>query len=266
MVKPKIFSKVRNGVCAVGYLTIDPQQFNEAIKDPKRRPDEFFKVVGTGFLVRETSILTNRHVIKGLGEIQKKDGVTGDRVVLQFTYPVSTGVEQIYCPCHGFTYPAEISQDVGLLDFTHPPDAEFEQCQPLKFINTHQQIKIGQAIGVLGFPLGSELLVDVQIVNGPKIQRFGPMLQQGYVSALAPFDKSSSVSDVLLDVRSAPGMSGSPVFDPQTGQVIGIFYAGDGILTAFAKPLTRKRINELLDAHDQMQAQVQAARNKVANK
>lgn len=257
MVKPKIFSKVRNGVCAVGYLTIDLQQFKEAIKDPKRRPDEFFEVVGTGFLVRETSILTNRHVINSLGEIQKKNGVTNDRIVLQFTYPVSNSVQQGYCPCHGFTYSAKISQDFGVLDFTRHPEAEFEQCQPLKFISTYQQIKIGQAIGVLGFPLGSKRL-DIQIKNGPKIQRFGPMLQQGYVSALAPFDKSLPVSDILLDVRTAPGMSGSPVFDPQTGQVIGIFYAGDDFLTAFAKPFTRKRINELLDVHDQ----VQAAKNR----
>ena len=251
MINQRVFSKVRNGVCAIGYLTVEVEELNKLLKDRSRRPDDFFEVIGTGFLIRETTVLTNRHVILGLTELQKTKNLTGERIVLQFTYPKSEGFQQGFCNCQEFTFAGNIDQDIGVINFVRRTEVEFEQCKPLKLIETEKQIKIGLPIGMLGFPHGSGLL-DIQIEDGPQIQRFGPMLQQGYVSALAPFDKSLTVSDILLDVRSAGGMSGSPVFEVKTGKVIGIFYAGDDILLGFAKPLTNKRISNLLEVHNQM--------------
>lgn len=251
MINQRVISRVRNGVCAIGYLTVEVEQVNELLKDRSRRPDDFFEVIGTGFLIRETTVLTNRHVITDLKKVQQEKNIADERIALLFTYTTAKAFGQAFCECQGFVFPADIAQDIALLNFVRRQEVEFEQCKPLKIINTENQIKIGQPIGVLGFPHGSDLL-DFQIKGGARIKRFGPMLYQGYISALAPFDKRLPVSDILLDVRSAGGMSGSPVFDAKSGNVIGIFYAGDDILVHLAKPLTRKRLGDLLEVHDKV--------------
>jgi hypothetical protein len=53
--------KIRNGVCAIGYLTVPLFDY---VKDDEL--PGMLKVVGTGFLVRETTVITCAHVLDDL--------------------------------------------------------------------------------------------------------------------------------------------------------------------------------------------------------
>ena len=54
---------IRIGVCAIGYLKGEVKDFINNIND--------FVIIGTGFLVRPTTVITNRHVIEALQQKQK---------------------------------------------------------------------------------------------------------------------------------------------------------------------------------------------------
>jgi fructose 1,6-bisphosphatase len=56
LIDPAILQRLRHGVCAIGYLT-------EPLADARPHTVAgWFKVVGSGFLVRKETVITNRHV------------------------------------------------------------------------------------------------------------------------------------------------------------------------------------------------------------
>jgi len=76
------------------------------------------------------------------------------------------------------------------------------------------RVDVGEAIWTCGYAHGSILLQ-----RKDRVLRFGPILQHGYVAALSPYDIPTP-EDLLLDLRTAPCGSGSPVFRVATGEVI----------------------------------------------
>ena len=242
MIDSSIWNCVRSGTCAVGYLTVRPQEF---LKDPAR---PLFSIKGTGFLVRDTTAITNRHVIEALMEEQQKTGFPDEQLYLRFVYPTTNGLQEGYCRFGRFGIVTNQELDVGFIEFKRRLGAEFDQCRPL-VLGDPPSIAVGQPIAVCGYPFGSEMLKRQE-----KTYRFGPVLQQGYISAIAPFDTYSRVEELLLDLRTAPGMSGSPVFLPNDGSVIGILHAGWDATTSLAVPIDAKWLRAALSLHKQGQS------------
>jgi hypothetical protein len=78
----------------------------------------------------------------------------------------------------------------------------------------------GTEVGVAGFPMGTALM------RAPGwIHQFTPTLRRGVIAAVLPFPCSNPHA-LLLDVMSQGGASGSPVFNAQTGGLVGVLYAG----------------------------------------
>ncbi len=242
MIDSSILNHLRCGICAIGYLTVKAEEYVKDAKSP------FFKVIGTGFLVRDTTVMTNRHVIQGLTDAQKDIGFPDDQRVLQFVYPVKVDVwATAFCSFGWVGFSLSEDLDVGFIDFKRRPESEFQQCQPL-VLGELSSIAAGQPVAVCGYPYGTAML---QRGGKGKIYRFGPVLQQGYVSAIAPYDTSSSrVEELLLDIRVAGGMSGSPVFCPGDGTVVGMVYGTWEATTAVAVPVDSKRVSQWLAMHD----------------
>lgn len=211
------------------------------MKDPARSR---FSVMGTGFLVRDTTAITNRHVIEKLLEEQQKTGFPNNQLYLRFVYPKTDGWQEGYCRFKRFGIVTNQELDVGFIEFKRLPEAEFDQCRPL-VLGDPPSIAVGQPIAVCGYPFGSEMLKRQE-----KTYRFGPVLQQGYISAIAPFDTYSHVEEFLLDIRTAGGMSGSPVFLPSDGSAIGILYAGWDATTSLAIPIDHAWLRAALSLHD----------------
>ncbi|MEO6590415.1 MAG: hypothetical protein ABIP06_14040 [Pyrinomonadaceae bacterium] len=155
MINQSILNTVRNGVCAIGYLAISEDEYK---KDPTDR--DHFRIAGSGFLVRENTVITNRHVIERIKtKLKNVDLVADDRIKVQFTY---------------------FAEDA--LEICNDPSAIFTS----------------QEIAMFGFPGGNDLFVNKQ-VDSQLICRFGPVLQRGYISALAPFERPP-ISRILSDI------------------------------------------------------------------
>jgi len=75
-------------------------------------------------------------------------------------------------------------------------------------------------VAISGFPMGSETL------RAPGwVHQVSPTLQTGIVSAVLPFP-CESPHGILVDVSTLGGASGSPLFDTDTGEVLGMVYGG----------------------------------------
>ncbi len=90
----------------------------------------------------------------------------------------------------------------------------------------------------------------LQKKDGSRVYRWGPVLQQGYISAVSPFEKANPPNEILLDARIAGGMSGAPVFRPSDGTVIGIVYEAWEATTALALPLDTQIVQNFLQQYD----------------
>jgi len=200
------------------------------------------RVIATGFLIQSDLVLTNRHVI---AEIYKDHQVKShhDHWYVRFTYPGGQGgwsetVKRIR-NLFAFVHPAGGGElDVGLLSFVRKP-GEMEECHPVEF-DQLDSIVAGNDIAICGFPYGNQLLVNAQL----GLHRVGSVVHQGIVSAVSPFDTVDKrlIATFLTDLNSAAGMSGSPVFLPSSGRVIGLHYAGAEGTLGYAIPLDQKRV------------------------
>ena len=234
-----LINQIKPGICAVGYLSVPVEKYLEEANRP------YFKVIGSGFLVRETTVMTNRHVIQGLLQAQNKTGFPDDQRVLQFVYPKVGGWQQAFCYFQHYSMAANKELDFGVIEFKRRPEPEFEQCRPL-VVGNPRAVEVGQPIAALGYPYGTSMLAE----EG-RVYRFGTVLQQGYVSAIAPFDEEVP-KRFLLDIRTAPGMSGCPIVERNEGKVIGVQYAGLEATTALALPLDDELVSVLLAGHDDL--------------
>src|SRR3990170_7756241 len=89
MVSPEVLTAVRNGICAVGYITVSHEIFNQDLTKP------YFKVMGTGFLVRPDLAMTNRHVIQAVLDEQAEIGFPDLQRAIMFVHPTATHKWQV---------------------------------------------------------------------------------------------------------------------------------------------------------------------------
>jgi hypothetical protein len=78
----------------------------------------------------------------------------------------------------------------------------------------------GQEIATAGFPMGTHTLTAPGYLH-----QITPTLQKGIISAVLPFQCEAPHS-LMINVMVQGGASGSPVFLADTGDVIGVLYAG----------------------------------------
>lgn len=238
MLKKNIISKITNGVCAVGYLSVPLTQYR---KDPH---PPFFHVIGTGFLVRQTTAITNRHVIDSLFENQANLGFPSSQFFLSFIVPDGKGSfrNTVRMIRHFATLD---SQDIGFVEFHIVHEKHFEGIHPLPLAPAID-FKLTEEVAVCGYPYGTAMLK-----RSTKIYRWGPVIHQGSISAISPFDGAANPDELLLDVRTAHGMSGAPIFRPSNGEVIGILYAEWEATTALGLPMTQYAVDTWLALYDQ---------------
>ena len=137
------------------------------------------------------------------------------------------------------------SLDVGLLAFRQDP-GDLGPCKPVEF-GQLDEIVVGSAVAICGFAFGSTWLS-----KAPGVFRFGPVVHNGIISAVSPYDTvdERAITTFLTDLNSAKGMSGSPVFLPTTGEVIGLHYAGEVGTLGCAVPVDSQRLQGWIRAYE----------------
>jgi S1-C subfamily serine protease len=245
-IDPKVINRVRNGVCAVGYLSVPLKEYQHNIQSP------YFQVVGTGFLVRKTTVITNRHVIQGLIDEQANLGFPNSQFFLSFVAPSQEANLQITIRMiRHFATLRDESLDVGFLEFEVVHETHFQHISPLN-ISASPELSVTEEVAVYGYPYGTAMLK-----KNAEVYRWGPVIQRGFISAISPFDTTEAPDEILLDVRIAEGMSGAPIFRSSTGDVIGIVHSGWEATTALGLPLTQERIQDWLGSYDRERSQGQ---------
>lgn len=252
MIPIDVIKKIRLSTCSILYMQTKHEDVLNGAKTGEISPDIKKEVVATGFLIRDDIVLTNRHVILQLYDDYQKKG-HHDHWYVEFTYPTgldgwSETIRRIK-DCFVFVPPGEKGDlDVGLFSFIRN-QGEMEECKPVEFGNL-EDVFVGNDIAICGFPLGNEVMVNPNL----GIFRFGPVVHQGIISAISPFDTGDQRSNTtfLTDLNSAEGMSGSPVFLPSTGRVIGLHYAGSKGTLGFAIPIDRRRIDGWVSCYNRI--------------
>lgn len=173
---------------------------------PTRRPPNRF--VGTGFVVGDgTYVLTNAHVVpKNISNEQKE-------ILMVFSGEVSVAGGRIA------TLVAEdTAHDISLLKIAGAPLPAFK-------LGDSDRVREGEVYAFTGFPLGM-------------ILGFHPATHRGMISAITPIVEPQETGQHLdpklirrlrtpfdvfqLDATAYPGNSGSPLYHPDTGEVIAI--------------------------------------------
>jgi serine protease Do len=93
--------------------------------------------------------------------------------------------------------------------------------EPLKSLRLGDSSKVreGDEVGICGFPSG------LRLPRGPELHQLTPIAQKGIVEAILPWSGAPNPHAFQLDIAVNPGSSGSPVFNIETGDVIGIVFA-----------------------------------------
>jgi hypothetical protein len=139
---------------------------------------------------------------------------------------------------------ADASIDVAFVEFSIVHHTHFEGIRPLEIVNT-LNLRVSEEVAVYGYPYGTAMLAR----NG-SVYRWGPVVQQGWISGISPFETASSPDELLLDIRTAGGMSGAPIFRPADGRVVGIHHSGWEATTALGQPVNQSLLESWLSEYD----------------
>lgn len=196
------FADLSDTIAAIKPSVVVVGTFN-----PLRSPP--FAMRGTGFAVSDgTRIATNAHVV-----------AAGVDVSQQETFAVLVRQGDVLHRRNATLETVDQNHDLALLKITGPA------LPPLK-IKPSVTISEGQSIAFTGFPIGGAL-------------GFLPVTHRGIISSITPIAiptgnalqlkekaiqrlRSGLFSIYQLDATAYPGNSGGPLFDPDTGEVIGI--------------------------------------------
>lgn len=182
-----------------------------AVGTYQRTRSPAFRFLGTGFAVGDGRLVaTNAHVVP--------ETVASEQ--MEMLVVVSPGEEQTGMVRQVSRVAVDRGHDLALLRLQGGPSLP-----PLE-LTENERVHEGQPVAFTGFPIGNVLGMT-------------PVTHRGIVAAITPIGipqaNSRDLNTALvrrlsgevfrvyqLDATAYPGNSGSPLFDPETGQVIGV--------------------------------------------
>ena len=190
-------ARVKRSVVAVGTF------------ERGRSPAFLFR--GTGFAVGAgTTIVTNAHVLPDLLEPSHNEMLA---ILTPGAGPESAQVREVR------RIAVDVASDLALLRLEGDP-------LPGLALRNSETVKEGQEILMTGFPIGA-VLGPYAATHRGMIAAITPIaIPQGRAADLNPALvhrlASGSFPVFQLDATAYPGNSGSPIYDPPTGDVLGI--------------------------------------------
>lgn len=191
---PETIEKIRASIVAVGTHAAT------------NRPPAQFR--GTGFVVGDGRlVVTNHHVVPTLLDTEHFE-----------TLAVFSGRGQQVRMHRAKVLASDSEHDLALLRIEGEP-------LPALTVSGQSRVREGQSIALTGFPIGMVLGL-YPVTHRGIIAAITPLVipaasaQQLTAKAVRAIDRPFDVYQ--LDATAYPGNSGSPVYDPETGQVLGV--------------------------------------------
>lgn len=182
-----------------------------AIGTYQRTRSPAFRFLGTGFVIGDGRLVaTNAHVVPETIATEQ----------MEMLVVVTPGEEQTGTGRQAVRVANDRGHDLAILRFQAGPPL------PALTLGGGERVQEGQAVAFTGFPIGNVLGMT-------------PVTHRGIVAAITPIGipqaNSRDLNPALvrrlsgevfrvyqLDATAYPGNSGSPLFDPETGEVIGV--------------------------------------------
>ncbi len=198
-----------------------------------QRPPSFPPIVGTGFIVADGLVATNAHVLEAIKRLPRLGRADEWPALALMLYEIpGRGIAEIFLEIIGVFELGELTPEKNYYGPKSPDFAFLHvKMKGLPRAKVHfdcDNVKEGVTVATAGFPMGTKTLMAPGYLH-----QITPTLQVGIVSAVLPF-WCRNPHAILINIRSHPGASGSPVFLPESGEVVGVLYAGlvDRLLTS----------------------------------
>lgn len=175
----------------------------------KATDSPLFQVRGTGFIVGNgLMVATNAHVLPPAGE--------GDAPALVVQLRQGSGEWQMRSVT---VLETEQARDLSLMRMEGPPG-------PAMRLGDSNTVREGDNLAFMGFPIGGVLGFSV-VTHRATVSSITPAAlpspSAGRLSETAIRGlRNGTVNIFQLDATPYPGNSGGPLFDPETGDVVGV--------------------------------------------
>jgi len=179
-------------------------------------------IIGTGFVLRADGVIvTNEHVVRLFPQLPRSNSQENWPVEALLLWQEDIGVVQLQLPVIGVGIPK--TETPKVFYGAERPDIALVHVKatglPAIEVDDDFVPVEGMRIATAGFPMGTDALMA-----GGWLQQMTPTLQEGVVSAVLPF-ACRHAHGYTINIMVQGGASGSPVFCPETGKVVGLLYA-----------------------------------------
>jgi len=212
----EVYREIRKTIVA-----FSPKYFLSTTANPEYPP-----ILGTGFVIREDGLIaTNSHVVKSFKNLLTPNDSPKDELPVYALIYVLTkeGLSEIRLDILAIFDQGKFVPKGVYYGPKEGPDLAYVQVKakglPVASIDSTTLIEEGMEVATAGFPMGEDILTAPG-----HLDRIGPTLQHGIVSAVHPF-VSSPPHRYSINIMIQPGASGSPVFLANSGKVIGVISA-----------------------------------------
>lgn len=218
-----VASKLGKSIVPVGILPFQPQPILDnkmpAVSLREQNAEQYLmNIVGTAIQADKGKLVTCGHVVEALID-QNVKGYILSRIIREGTviyvpYPIVKALR--YVDPRTDEVNAEVDLSVLIVPAKSTENIPYEI--PSVVWGDSSRLGVGDSVIICGYPHGTDMFKFTES-NRNIVQ---PTFYQGIISAILPATKPYETRIIQVSIPSAGGMSGGAMFDPETGEVLGM--------------------------------------------
>ena len=223
-----VISRAGRSLVPIGLLPFEPVEISGAhlpqiqSSDPKHE-NYILEILATAIQAGEGKLVTCGHVAEKLaaGDSKRRAIVVPmekDGEIVFIPYPVPVAMAYIDPRSNS----SNMEVDLALLVVPAKSTPAIPYQVPVARWGDSGRLGVGDEVIIGGYPYGKRMFLTTS-TNRAFVQ---PTFYHGIVSAMLPATKPTETRIMQLSIPTVGGMSGGAVFDPKTGEVLGMVTSG----------------------------------------